>query len=321
MKIKQKLVLILKIIIVVISYAYVIYTLIKAPDLSKLPQLFTGFSFYQISIFVLVCLLMIVNWTIEAFKWQLLLKDIEPKSYVNAIKAVFAGVSVGLATPNRAGEFGGRILLLKHENRSIGGFLALAGSFSQLAVTLIIGLIGFTVLLMISPQSRDLFAVSDILITAIGFLFAGFILLLYLKIDYFSGKIAKIPLINKLKNLSSYPELWNITKKLKVFALSIIRYVIFIHQFYLLVYILDINIDYTDAMLVISVIYLLMAVVPIISIGEPGLRVSFSLILFSIFTNQAVAVFSASILLWIINVAVPAVLGSLFIFNVKKSKI
>jgi len=74
-------------------------------------------------------------------------------------------------------------------------------------------------------------------------------------------------------------------------------------------------------MLVISVIYLLMAVVPIISIGEPGLRVSFSLILFSIFTNQAVAVFSASILLWIINVAVPAVLGSLFIFNVKKSKI
>jgi uncharacterized membrane protein YbhN (UPF0104 family) len=320
MKFKQRLSLIVKIIIIVISYVYVIFTLLKAPDLSELPNIFLSFSIYQFLLFAIVCVLMIVNWSIEAFKWQILIKEVEPLTYLKSIKSVFSGVTVGLATPNRAGEFGGRILFLEKQNRSLGGFLALAGSFSQLAVTLILGLLGFFLLLIAIPQSRDLFAISDVFIIAIGILFAGFILLLYLKIDYFSGKLGKIPLINKMKNLSNYPELWNITKKFKVLALSILRYLVFIHQFYLLVYILGIEIEYANSMLIISVIYLLMAVVPIISIGEPGLRISFSLILFSIFTNQAAAVFTASILLWIINVAIPAIIGSILILNQKKIK-
>lgn len=318
MKIGQRLNLILKIIIVALSYAYVVYTLYKAPDLSELHNLFLSFSIYQVLIFSLVCFLMIVNWSIEALKWQMLAKELEPLTYIKAIKAVFAGVTVGLATPNRAGEFGGRILFLKKQNRSLGSFLALAGSFSQLAVTLILGLFGFFLLLINIPQSRELFIVKDVLIIAIGVLFAGFVLFMYLKMDFVSGKIGKLPLINKYKNLSNYPELWNISKKLKVFAYSVIRYLVFIHQFYLLVYVMGIDVDYINAILLVSVIYLLMAVIPIISIGEPGLRTSVSLILFSIFTNQSAAVFTASILLWIINVAIPAIIGSVLILKIKK---
>ena len=61
---------------------------------------------------------MCFNWGIEAKKWQVLMKPIEDLSWWTACKATLTGLSFAMNTPNRIGEYAGRILYVKKENRS-----------------------------------------------------------------------------------------------------------------------------------------------------------------------------------------------------------
>ncbi|MBK7298693.1 MAG: flippase-like domain-containing protein [Flavobacteriales bacterium] len=64
---------------------------------------------------MLVC--MAVNWSLESHKWRWLLRPVERIGSWRSLVATIAGTSVGLVTPNRTGEFLGRVLFLKPENR------------------------------------------------------------------------------------------------------------------------------------------------------------------------------------------------------------
>ena len=60
--------------------------------------------------FWLVILLAFLNWGLEARKWQVLLKPIQQINFFRAYKSVLSGLALSLNTPNRMGEYGGRIL-------------------------------------------------------------------------------------------------------------------------------------------------------------------------------------------------------------------
>jgi len=88
-------------------------------------------------------LLMLLNWSLEAAKWKSLVKDVETVSVWKAIKAVLSGLSFGLLTPNRIGNFVGKILWLQPENRIKGTIFAFYGNFAQLVTTLFFGSVAF----------------------------------------------------------------------------------------------------------------------------------------------------------------------------------
>jgi hypothetical protein len=92
--------------------------------------------------FWLVIFLMFVNWGIEARKWQLLVKHIHRFSYYRSFKSVLSGCSVTMLTPNRVGEYGGRILYVEDGNRIKAISLTIVGSISQLLVTMMMGCLG-----------------------------------------------------------------------------------------------------------------------------------------------------------------------------------
>ncbi len=89
-----------------------------------------------------VIALVFVNWGIEAKKWQVLLKTLQPFSFITAYKSVLSGVTLSLNTPNRMGEYGGRILYVQEGNRIKAISLSIAGSISQLIITLFLGCCG-----------------------------------------------------------------------------------------------------------------------------------------------------------------------------------
>lgn len=64
-----------------------------------------------------VLFLMLFNWFFEVVKWHYLVKEVEPLSIWKSLKSVFCGLTWAIFTPNRIGEYGGRIMLLKPENR------------------------------------------------------------------------------------------------------------------------------------------------------------------------------------------------------------
>ncbi len=79
---------------------------------------------------------MLINWGIEAKKWQVLASRIEQVNYFTAFKAVLSGLSLSLFVPNGIGDYAGRIAYMHEGNRLRSVTLTLVGSMAQLVVTL-----------------------------------------------------------------------------------------------------------------------------------------------------------------------------------------
>jgi len=125
-----------------------IYREIKnQPDLKKAWQHIQA-SLHSVLLWNLaaVILLMIINWSLEAIKWKLSIRKIQQVSFGKALKAIFSGVSFSVSTPNRIGEYFGRILYMNEGNRLKTISLTIVSNISQLIVTLFAGALGLIVL-------------------------------------------------------------------------------------------------------------------------------------------------------------------------------
>ena len=78
-------------------------------------------------------------------------------------------------------------------------------------------------------------------------------------------------------------------------------------------------------MILIGLIYLLMAVIPTIALTEIGVRGSVSLFVFALYfkpigiwtENIGLGIASASTMLWVFNLAFPALLGTFFVYSLR----
>src|SRR6202000_407629 len=87
-----------------------------------------------------ILLLMLVNWLLESFKWRYLSRKIETISAWGAIEAVFCGLTWAIFTPNRLGEYAGRVLFLPTRKRIHGVSAMAVGAFGQNVITNVLGL-------------------------------------------------------------------------------------------------------------------------------------------------------------------------------------
>ncbi|HEX4850476.1 MAG TPA: lysylphosphatidylglycerol synthase domain-containing protein, partial [Puia sp.] len=87
-------------------------------------------------------ILMPVNWGLECRKWQLAMHPLQPIPFWKALKATFTGVTIASFTPNRIGEYFGRILYVDEGKRTRAIGLTITCSLSQFLITLIAGLAG-----------------------------------------------------------------------------------------------------------------------------------------------------------------------------------
>ena len=87
-------------------------------------------------------LLMVINWTLETTKWQIALRPIQSIRFVRAFKAILAGTCIASFTPNRVGEYLGRMLFVDPGNKVVSVAPTILCSMSQMLVTLIAGSVG-----------------------------------------------------------------------------------------------------------------------------------------------------------------------------------
>ena len=277
---------------------------------------------------LMVILLIPVNIFLEIWKWKYLIAKLEKVSFWNATKAVLTGYSVSMFLPNRVGEYFGRIYVLKKAGRIQAILVTILGSMAQLLTTLLFGLIAFS---FFFPNFFDISEKINLwlysgLLTFVLF-FSALSIFAFLNFSSFSEIIKKIS-GRKLARIQKFTVVfsWFSSKNmLLVLVVSIIRYLVFSFQFFLLLHIFLIPINYFNGMIVISLVYLLMTIIPTIALTELGVRGSVSLYVFKIyfesfnhFTDQmALGVISASTLLWLLNLAFPALLGTFFVNSLR----
>jgi len=288
------------------------------------------FSYQQnshINYFWWALVLMPVNWLLESIKWQYLIKKVENVGIIDAYQAVLAGTAISIFTPNRVGDYLGRIFILKKGDRLDGTVATIVGNLSQLLITIIMGSMALVYFLdeiinsLLPDYTNSVFYVRLIII--IINISVIFIFFQFPKIEKRLNKtfeLYKYPIIKHLNLLSGF----KLQELLITLGYSFFRFFIYSTQFYLLFLSFNLQIGFSDGMLMIFLIFFAITIVPSIAIAELGIRGIITITLYQILWGSSAAtidtetiLISATSFLWLINIAIPAILGGLFIFKLR----
>lgn len=267
---------------------------------------------------------MMANWGIEALKWQLAVRTVQSVSWSRSFKAILAGTTLAFFTPNRMGEYLGRIFYLDEPHRIKAISLTIVGSMAQIIITFLFGSAG---LLVVHSRLMQVYAVNPVMEIWFNAFFycigAGLLILLvlYFRFSSLVRWLGKLPLAERFKASWETLACFSAGALLHLLLLSLIRYLVFIVQYYLLFRLVDVQLDPWEAFWSMSVVFLVMAVIPTIALfTELGVRWKTSISVLQLFSPNIVGILATSLLIWIINLVIPALLGSLLILNIRVFK-
>jgi uncharacterized membrane protein YbhN (UPF0104 family) len=267
---------------------------------------------------VAVVLLMVVNWSIEAVKWKISVKPIQQVSFLKALRAVLSGVSFSVSTPNRVGEYLGRVLYMDEGNRLKTISITIVGSISQLIITLLMGCIG---LIILRPGIEANQLLSPIWMKVIIYgtisVLSG-LLLFYFRLAWIIKWVDRLPGSNRFAYLVRALEDFDAGLLFKLLILSAMRFVVFIVQYYLLFHLFAVDVSWSQVYWAVSVSFLVMAVIPTIAIVELVQRGKVMTTIMALYTANDLGVGFTTAGIWLINLIVPAIVGSLFILGMRK---
>ncbi|HMR84361.1 MAG TPA: lysylphosphatidylglycerol synthase transmembrane domain-containing protein [Niabella sp.] len=267
---------------------------------------------------VLTILLMMVNWGLEAWKWMLAVRRVQEISFVRAFKAVFSGISFSISTPNSIGEYVGRVLYMSEGNRIKAIALTIVANMSQLIVTFLMGTVALFFLKdhLTAESNIPGSLASGILYTSAFIVIT--LTLFYFRLPWLIKIIDKLPQISRFSWAIEAIEHINATLLLKFLSLSVARFVVFSLQYFLLFQLFKVDVSILQSWMGISVMFLIMAIIPTIALfTDLGLKNELSIRLMGLFTNNHLGVSLTSLSIWLINLVVPALIGSLLILGIK----
>lgn len=312
MPLKKYLSIIIKIVIVFFSFYFIYHQLVENKsfeelDISVLIDTVKKNKVYLVG----VILMMFLNWLVEALKWRYMISKIENISIMTAYRAVFTGITVSTFTPNRIGEYGGRVFCLEKGDRIKAVFITVLCSMSQLLVTILYGSISLFILFDEILIDKTFLSVSLLILLNLFLLFS------YFNISHIVNFLGKFKLIKSFKKYLEVLVMYNYIDLIIAFIYSNTRYFIFSLQFIMLLHVFGINISFMDAILSVMLIFFFITITPTITIAEIGVRGSVAIFVLGLFSSNDIAILSSTTLLWLINLIIPAIIGSFFIFSLK----
>ena len=261
---------------------------------------------------VFLLVLSIFNWFFEIVKWQYLVKTVKKISFRDALEQSLGGLTASLITPNRIGDYGAKAVYFAKQFRKRIVLLNLLGNMAQMTITTIFGVVGLIVFVNRYQIEVDYYRVARF----------GFILLLISLFAVFGIKHKRFSIKGySIHRIVEYIK--NIAFKVHVTNLffALIRYLIFSFQFYYLLTIFGVEVDYTKSMVLITSMYFLASIVPSISIFDVVIKGSVAVFLFGYVQVNELTILSIITLMWLLNFAIPGLFGSYFVLNFKLPKI
>ncbi len=270
-------------------------------------------SSWHSAFFWLVFFLMFINWGLETIKWEKMMRPLETISFNNAFKAVLAGCSITMITPNRIGEYGGRILFVAKENRIKAISISILSGISQLIITFLIGCMGlFFLKYQTDADSGIIKILGNNLIIGVSVVSCIALLLLFLNVDLFIKLFSKWTFFNKITKNVAIVTIYTKKELLRILILSLLRYLVFILQYLIILRVMNVLIEPTICISLISIFYLMMALAPTIGIIELPVRATAASMILGVYNTNMLGIQAAVFAIWLINLFIPSLLGSMF---------
>lgn len=270
-----------------------------------------GWAIYSMA---LVFILMLVNWILEAVKWKYLAKRLANISLWRSIEAVFCGLTLAIFTPNRIGEYGGRVMFLPQRKRIHGVFAMAVGSFGQNVITNVLGAIALMWFIW-HFMAINLWLYIGLLI--ISSVFALLMLLFYFNIRWMVSLLNSVKFLKKFHRFFDIMGRYRFTELVYIMGFCLARYAVFSFQYYLVIHLLIPQIPLYDILMMVFILFFIQSALPSLDLLDIGVRNLTGGTLFAYVTDQKIAVMAAITSIWLINLIIPAILGSVFVFKLK----
>lgn len=251
--------------------------------------------------------LMPLNWWLEAQKWRCLMRVDAPLNRRQAWGGVLAGISFSQLTPNRIGEYGGRLAVLKSGQYGAGVAASLVGSLAQWLALFSGGLAG---MLYFDKPTALWHSITMIAAIALPVLAA----------IYFAG--ARLAAALPLRVLARFVALQACRRDVlwRALAIAFARYIVYVIQYALLINAFQPDIPGDIAVSGIAATFLFQTGIPLPPIAAVLTRGELAQWIWSEYNVHTLSILTASFALFIINLGVPALLGAAVIVRTKVFK-
>jgi hypothetical protein len=265
-----------------------------------------------ILIMSLVVILMFVNWLLESLKWRYLTRKLIPITLWKAIEGVFCGLTWAIFTPNRLGEYGGRVMFLPPRRRIHGVFAMAVGSFGQNVVTNVLGA-GASMWFINRYLNINNWIFSGLLLFAL--MLIALFLVVYFNIKWLVSWLNSISFLKKYHRFFDVMGRYKFAELLNIMWFCIARFFVFSFQYYLMFQLLIPQIPVFEVMMMVFIVFFVQSALPSLDLIDIAVRSTTAATIFAFVTTQQIAVIVAFTSIWLINLIIPAILGSVFILN------
>jgi hypothetical protein len=310
----------LRLIIALLAYSFIVLKIGQFGLINIFTNLSNSLSTQNIGLIVLVLILMPLVWALESLKWRFAISGFTKISFWRSWRSVWYGLVAGQLTPNRIGEPLGRLALIDSESRGKAGFVAVWCSFTQQIATIIFGLIsivwwmdikGFTLL----PSGIPLWFIFSGILFWVGLMLFGIA-----RIHWIAHWFERFGWMRR--SLHGERLMFNLSPSTILFVqlISILRYVVFSTQYVILFRIFGVDASLIDLYTIVGLTYLFSSFIPSFSASEIGIKAGFAIWFVGIISENAVGVTAASLFLWMLNLAIPALIAAWFPWREVKSE-
>lgn len=182
--------------------------------------------------------------------------------------------------------------------------LSFVASFCQVFVTILAGIL--SLMLMGMRYEQTLFTSTELLLLIVSGIIFCF---LPLWIKFLPARWKE-----KAKVISNFPR----KKLVQAILISAVRYLVYVGQFLLLLSMFPENFDLKIYFYLITISYFIVTIIPTFSFTEVLVRGTVAGTVFGSYDEQILPIaFMVAVLLWTINVAIPSLIGSVFVLKLK----
>ncbi len=259
-----------------------------------------------------VMLLMLLNWVLEAVKWKRLIKSVEPITLWKSIESVFCGLTWAVFTPNRLGEYGGRVFFLSPKRRIVGVVAMAVGNIGQMVITNVFGAIALSAFIY---NFNILDYRLSLACFGVAAVFCSFYLVFYFNIKWLNSILLSIKYTRKYKKFYTILARYKKIELFKILLFCLARYLVFSAEYLIMFNWLIPGISYVHILMMINIVFFIKSSLPSLDLLDIGIRSITALFFFKYVTDQSTAVVACIASIWFINIIIPAILGSYFVFK------
>lgn len=255
------------------------------------------------------------NISLETIKFHTLTSVFLPSQWWRLFKSVLGGISVALITPNRVGEYAGRVLFLEGKYGWKAVVATLVGSWSQLLVLIASGILGT---LFFHSKWLDDNGISAHLLLPMGAALVALLLIGFYNLDMAGTLLQRLPFgksYHRLMRHLSFLRQYSNAQLTIVLALSALRYLTYCIQYYLLLRFYGLQPGWLEGIAGIAMVFLVQASVPLPPLMGLMARGEIAILIFRGSETDSSGILAATLSLFFINVAFPAVIGMWFIIR------